>query len=217
MLRQIIQIYLLSKFINITSKGVKLVYGYKSRGYCERSPDEGEEWPEMDFYRASWHYSVFWSWDFASFSLCRNSYRSSLMVSGLFCISGTSVLLQNKFVNIWKINNPVGKFNKMDPRTDANIQIEPSNWDYRCQDRRQIQAIGGKYPQVSIIQKWQIAHITHISTVMSHFLLPHWLVLTYNGVLIITVCECLLSDFGKHPPLAPPLASTILPTYIFLH
>lgn len=52
MLRQIIQIYLLSKFINITSKGVKLVYGYKSRGHCERSPDEGEEWPEMDFYRA---------------------------------------------------------------------------------------------------------------------------------------------------------------------
>lgn len=124
-----------------------------------------------------------------------------------------SVVLQNKFVSIWKINNPVGKFNKMDPRTDAHIQIGPSNWDYRCQDRRQIQAIGGKYPQVSIIQKWQIAHITCIPTVMSHFPLPHWLVLTYNGVLIITVCKPLLSDFGKHPS----LASTILPTYIFLH
>lgn len=125
-------------------KEVKPIYGYKSRGYFESSPDEGKEWSTMDFRKAC----IILFLNLGTLHSC--SFAKIHAAIHLWSIYfSVSVVLQNKFIKTWKINNPAENFNGLGPRTEACTQVGPANWDYRCQDRRQTQAIGGKYPPKS--------------------------------------------------------------------
>lgn len=79
----------IQRLLHKLQKGEKPIYGYKSRGYFESSPDEGKQWPRMDFCNAG----IILFLDLGtshSCSPCINSCSSSLMVYVLFCISDTS-------------------------------------------------------------------------------------------------------------------------------